>query len=215
MAINLDRKPPGVFGILFGAVSGIVLGALLAVLSLVAKPPEVVREEPKEPVAGAVYFVRGSMGGATWEAKWRSLEAGGGEVAVSEGELNAWSKEVFTVAKIDESNAAPILIKGRPNFRLAGKELQIGMENDLHFGGSAAPLIFQVKGSPERIGERWTLRTSEAYLGSLPLHRVPAALGAVARRIAPTPSDDDELKEVLARTTSIEVVKDVLVFRVR
>lgn len=219
MAITLDRKTPGVFGIFFGAVLSIALGALLAVAHLAAKPVEVVSTAPKEPVEGVRYFIQGApAGGAgkTWERKKDQLESGAGEVVITEAEMNAWAAETFKPVEVEEKDkqGTVMIIVGTPNFRVAGAELQAGVVNTVNFFGTEAPLVLQARGGFVRAGEKWRFKPSEAYLGGLPLHRVPALMSAVADRFGmggnKVPAD---LEKVLARASAITTRDGELVVR--
>lgn len=219
MAISLDRKTPGVFGIIFSAALSIALGALLAVIHLASQPVTVADEVPKEPVEGALYFIKGdapndSVGAL--ERKRDSLQDSGAEVVFTEGELNAWSAEIFKQTEIEESEKASsvLIIAGRPNFRFVDKELQLGMENELVFFGNTAPLVLQGRGGFERVGDKLSFRPTEAYFGGLPLHRLPAGvLEAVAKRFVP--SAPEEAASVLTRASAIGVTDGQLIVRLR
>lgn len=219
MAISLDRKTPGVFGIIFGAALSIALGALLAVFHLASQPVEIVTEAPKEPAEGVRYFIKGEApkdSARTLERKRDSLLNDGAEVSFTEGELNAWSTETFKPTVVEESEKAGtvMIVAGRPNFRFVDKELQLGMDNELVFFGKTAPLVLQGRGGFERVGEKLSFKPTEAYFGGLPLHRLPpGVMEAVAKRFLP--SAPDELASVLTRASAIGVADGQLVVRLR
>jgi hypothetical protein len=219
MAPSLERKKPGVFGIIIGAVLSTVLGALLGVLHLASQRVEVVAEAPKEPAAGTRYFITGEPpkdSGRSMERKLDQLENPGAEVAFSEGELNAWSHQTFKPTQLEEAekNGAVMIVAGRPNFRFVGKELQLGMENELVVFGSSAPLVLQARGGFEHAGDKMRFKASEAYLGALPLHRLPAGvLEAVGERFAPVAPK--ELAAVLDQASAISVADGQLIVRLR
>ena len=213
MAITLDRKSPGLFEILFGLVLSLVLGALLAVLFYASKPVEVVTVLPKEPVDGVRYYVEGVAGaGASWERKAAMLEAGGGEVAFTEAELNAWSNASFETAKVDEAAKADtaMIIVGKPNFRIAGSELQVGVVNQLVFFGMERKLVLQSKGAFTRGTNGWAFVPEEIFLGGLPLHKVPALAEVLTSRLTPAAQIPASVKKVLAEATAIVVTKDAV-----
>lgn len=94
MASKLDKQlyGPGPLEIMLGAVLGLFLGVLLACVYLVAKPVKVVKEMPKEPEKGVVYYLDGSRDSAKARAlpgKRQSFIAGS-TVSLTEDELNAW-----------------------------------------------------------------------------------------------------------------------------
>lgn len=216
MGKKLDRKSPGVVVSLIGAVAGVTLGALLALIHLAAAPVLAVAAPPKEPKDGVLYFVRGggASGGGGWESKVDSFNTGAAEATFTEGELNAWSQGRFEQKKREEKTAPAVeLIAGVPNFRIADRELQIGLENDLHFFGSETSLVLQAKGQVVRAGSGWRFEPREAYLGGLPLHRMPALYEMVTERFAQPPPE--ELAKLLERAESITVVDDSLVVRAR
>lgn len=211
MAITLDRKSPGLFEILFGVVLSLVLGALLAGVFYISKPVEVVTVLPKEPKDGVRYFVEGAAGaGSTWERKAAMVEAGGGEVSFTESELNAWSNASFETAKVDEAAKAEtaMLIMGKPNFRIAGASLQVGLVNQLVFFGMEKKIVLQSKGSFTRKANGWVFAPEEIFLGGLPLHKMPALAEVLISRLTPASQIPVSVKKVLAEANAIVVTKD-------
>ena len=197
------------------ALSSLVLGSVLAMVHLTAHPVEVVTTMPKEPDEDAIYYVKGSgaSGGKGWERKFAVLEDGPGEVGFSEGELNACAEDSIEKDKVEEAGWVPRLVAGVPNFRLAGAEIQIGMENEFYALGAQGVMVLQMKGRLERAGSGWRLAPSEAYLGGLPLHKL-GGLGAAlsATFMPPLP---EKMPAVLARAESMTVQDGELVVRVR
>ena len=51
---------PGWAEVILGALLALLLGIVLGAVLLIVKPVLAVKEVPKEPVAGAVYYVEGS-----------------------------------------------------------------------------------------------------------------------------------------------------------
>ncbi|MEJ1974631.1 MAG: hypothetical protein WDM96_19975 [Lacunisphaera sp.] len=88
---------PSTTEVALGAILGLVAGLLVACVYLVFKPVQLVKEMPKEPVRGAVYFIPGSDNptkGKSFAAKQKAL-AGGSSVELNEDELNAWASATF------------------------------------------------------------------------------------------------------------------------
>ena len=208
MAYSADHRAPGLFSVLFGAVLSLVLGALLALVHLASLPVEVLKTEPKEdaPVEGRkiVLGAPGSTAGVAWERKRETL--GGGAVTFTEAELNAWSAATFTAAKLEEGQkgSTVVILAGEPNFRVVGSHLQIALVNTLHFFGSEAPVVLHGRGEFAKEGSRWKFVPVEAYLGGLPLHRVPALLPLVAARFGAN-QRPAEVEKVLAQASEIAV----------
>jgi len=93
MSKKIDRAlyGPSFLEVILGAVLSLVLGVVLALVYLIAKPVPLVREMPKEPVRGVVYYIEGSKDatkGKAWVRK-KKIWLGGGSVALNEDELNA------------------------------------------------------------------------------------------------------------------------------
>lgn len=94
MAKTMNRKhhEPGWGEVILGAVLSVVLGVVLGAVALVFKPVEVVKDIPKEPVAGQTYFIQGSRdtGKARQAAAKRKAfaQASPGVFTVSEDDLN-------------------------------------------------------------------------------------------------------------------------------
>jgi hypothetical protein len=216
MASLADRKDPGVVGVFFGAALSVALGALLAGVHLASQPVEVVKDVPKEPKADALYFVQGASGktaGKSWQVKRDSLaEGGAGEVAFTEAELNAWSEGTFETAKVDDAkkSGTVMILAGVPNFRIADSTLQVGLVNTVNFFGTEAPLVFQVKGGFEKAGSGWRFAASEASLGALPLHKVPALLPLIAARFGAS-ALPAEVDKVLSSASGLAVKDGSLV----
>ncbi len=218
MALSIEDKSPGVVGIVFGAASSVALGAVLALVHLVTQPVEVVSQLPKEPVHGVRYHVKGQGSKGSDDGMDRAraaLGAGGGEARFSEADINGWALATFEPTKVtDEERASSMLIvAGAPNFHLVETELQVGMENELIFFGGAAPLVLQARGGFVRAGAGMEFVPREAYLGGLPLHRLPAVLPWVAKRLAP--AVPPEVDALLRRATSLTIADGELVLRVQ
>ncbi len=213
-----QKKPPHVAVIVLGAVASLALGSLFALGHLVARPVEVVTTKPKDAQEGVRYFVQGvSGGGSGWERKFEHLANGAGEVGLTEGELNSWSSATLREAKPEEANlSGPFkIVAGVPNFRFDGDALQIGAVNKFNFLGNEAPLVLQAKGKFERSGDEWRFQPSEAYLGGLPLHRMPVLMSLVMARFGAKDAVPEPVRKVLARASHLAVEKGELVVRVQ
>src|SRR5689334_17813095 len=81
---------PSVVEITLGALLSIVLGGALAVVLLVLKPVQLVKEMPKEPEKGVVYFVEGTRDAnrARLAQAKRQQFIAGTALTVNEDELN-------------------------------------------------------------------------------------------------------------------------------
>lgn len=216
MASRVNRKAPGPLSACFSGLVTVALGSVLAALHLASLPVAVVRAEPKERVAGVRYFFEGASPGSSdgWKGKFSALAEDGGEVSLSEGDLNGWARASFESVTLDEEakKSTVVIIAGTPNFRIKDDLLQVGLVNTFNFFGHEAPLVLQATGDFERGGIGWVFRPSEALIGQLPLHRVPAILPLVASRFGgrDVPAEVDRIlnsaKEVAVRDGTLVVV---------
>lgn len=221
MASSSDRKAPGVISVFIGAVLSITLGGLLAGLHLASQPVEVMKTAPKEaPPADKLYYVLGAPGstaGKSWEAKHDLLsEARSGSVTVTEAELNAWSESTFKQVKLSdaEKGSAFAILAGSPNFRIDGASLHVGLVNTAVFFGSEAPLVLQAQGNFARSGSSWRFVPSEARIGALPLHKIPALLSVLADRFGAA-QPPAVVEKVLRDANDIAVRDGALVISLR
>lgn len=216
MALTLDRKTPGIFGIFFGATLSIALGATLAVVNLAAQAVEVLSSPPKEPVPGTTYYIQGAGGSVSGlDRKEDQLKKGTGEVGITEAELNAWSSATFKPVEVKKEDKADtvMIIAGKPNFRLVGKELQVGSVNTVNFFGSEAPLVLQARGVFVRANSGVRFQPNTAYLGALPLHRLPALIPLVAERFGAGSTLPPAVDKVLKGASEMSVRDGELVVR--
>src|ERR1035437_3621457 len=89
--IRTDHEPSWA-EVILGAVLSVALGGVLGVVLLAIKPVAAVKELPKEPVAGMIYYVQGSHDSAQAKqaAAKRKLFAQGSSVSVTEDEINSF-----------------------------------------------------------------------------------------------------------------------------
>lgn len=197
---------PGFFGIVFGAMFSVALGAVLAAVYLVAQPAEVVAAAVKEPEEGKVYFIQGAAGGGSWQRKSALLQAPRGTASFTEGDLNGWAAQTFAPAKKDKADKTVDLVTpGLPNFRLDGDQLQVGVVSQLEVSGIKHALVLQAKGGFEQGGEGWRFVPSEMYLNTLPLHKIPGVVPALLARLSSSRETPPELATVLTRATKLGV----------
>jgi len=159
-----------------------------------------VKELPKEPAKDTVYYVEGGRDStksreATNKEK---LFLGGHSVVFNEHELNvlvvqhtsgagAKTKPV-PKAKPNEPPPPPpedpLLSLGAPNFRVRENVLQVGAPLRLNALGFEGQFIVQARGGFTKEGDQFVYSPSEIYVGSFPLHRVPALQALVLKRFA-------------------------------
>jgi hypothetical protein len=172
---------------LFFALLGAMVGGGLALLSLVAKPVEVLKKLPDDAASREVFYLPGerdSTRGKLWSLKRRTLLQGqSGVVSLNEEELNGWFS---TVARSDTPRdpkaPPPTWVFEGLNFRVTENMLQVGLP--ITFNGFSDPMkiIVQCRGQVVPGTGRWYYRPSEFWVGSLPVHRLPGAIDYLVAR---------------------------------
>jgi len=221
-------RGPGLFEITLGVVLSIVLGALLAAVYLVFKPVEAVKELPKEPELGTVYFVQGSSDSAKarqWMRKRQMLAEGGkADISFNEDELNAWVASVVPQAPQPkpkpksgpgakgeaEGGGGPFVAVDRPNFRIRDGVLQLGLPTTINLLGLSLPVIFQARGHFERATEGYAFVADELFVGSLPTHRVPGLRDLIVSRLMAAEDIPDDLRASWKRLSRVAVLGSTL-----
>lgn len=213
---------PSLTEVALGAVLGLLVGFLAACVYLVFKPVIPVKELPKETALGAVYYIPGSeLGGKAkgWEEKQKHFLTGG-NVSLSEDELNAWSAATLVAAKPapaapakapakpapKEGEAKPdapvyngIFNPGPPNFRVVNGKLQIASKCVLNWYGAATEVVVLTTGQIMRLGDDIVFLPETFYLGSCPMHLIPGAMPWLESQILGKLPVSDDLKSAWAK----------------
>src|SRR5882672_5243274 len=89
---DMSAHEPGWAEVILGAVLSVVLGVVLGVGLMALKPLLPVKEMPKEPVPGMIYYIQGSheKSKANQAAAKRKAFVGGASVSVTEDEINSF-----------------------------------------------------------------------------------------------------------------------------
>ncbi|AOS45162.1 hypothetical protein Verru16b_02238 [Lacunisphaera limnophila] len=205
---------PSTTEVALGAVLGLGAGLLAACVFLVFKPVAQVREVPKEPVRGTVYYVPGGDSNAKsrqWTAKQKQFLAGQ-TVEVVEDELNAWAVGAFAAAALEpgKPGAAPaadggIFQPGKPNFKIADGKIRIGFPCFINWYGLGREVFVITTGSITRTGDRFGYVPETIYLGSCPMHLLPAVTGPLVSHLLGKQKLPDELKSAWAKVDDVTI----------
>jgi hypothetical protein len=200
--------------VILGAALSFGLGLLLAAALLILKPVPTVRELPKEPVPGVVYYIEGSKDatkGKLWASKHQML-ASGTSVALTEDELNAIFASAPDKSKPAAAPPAPkgqpatpaapatpplpanagLIVPGTPNFRIHDNQLQIAWPCTLNVLGFNQAVIVMATGGFSKTGDGFVFAPDDFYVGSLRVSRLPMLEGLVTKKILeaqPLPAD--------------------------
>lgn len=214
MARNIDKAlyGPSMFEVVCGAVLGLLAGVAVACVYLVFKPVSTVRELPKEQPRGMVYYIPGvesNAKGADWKGKLTSF-ASGRTVVLVEDELNMWVASSVNPDAPKKSDSDEILIPAKPNFKIAGNQMQIGLNCTLNWYGLMRDVTFQSKGTFQKIGDHFVFVPETLYLGSCPLHFIPGASNLLVSRLVGKRKVPDELKVAWNNLNDVVVDGDAI-----
>lgn len=197
---------PSLFEVALGAVLGLAFGVFVACVMLLFRPQLSVRELPKEPAKGAVYYLAGSADAGRargWQAKEQQL-ASGAAVSVNEAELNAWASARTATAKSDAKETRFLTVNGL-NFRLADDHLQIALVVKFDYFGLAKDFTLQTRGGFARSGDGFSFVPEQLYLGSCPVHLIPGVSGVMMRTLFSKQSLPDEVRSAWSKVTAVAV----------
>ncbi len=223
-------RGPGVFEITLGVLLSISLGVVLASVYLIFKPVETVKELPKEPVIGAVYYVQGSADAnkaRQWQRKRQMLSEGvTADISFSEEELNAWIASVVPqadtakpkpgpAAKPDDKAAAPaaagpLVVVDRPNFRIRDNVLQVALPTTINALGFSLPLVLQARGHFGKNAVGFEFVEDQLYFGSFPAHRVPGLKNLIVARLLAAQDIPGDLRTAWGKLTLVAVEGNTL-----
>lgn len=221
---------PSTVEVAIGALLGLLLGVVVAAVYLVFKPVQQIKEAPKEVAKGVVYYLPGKTDGTkarAWQDKVATF-AKGGQLVVTEDELNAWATSLSggAVAKTDGKPAKPADKpktedkKGEPdaasgssdflsasglNFRVEGDKLHVAEKVVLNYYGFAKEVVFQASGSFVRGGESFVFRADQIYLGSCPVHSLPGIGGALTKALVAKAKVPDDFRAAWAKVSALAV----------
>jgi hypothetical protein len=211
---------PSIIEVLLGAVLSLVLGVAIAAAFLVFNPVVTVKEMPKEPAKGVVYYIEGSRDGSKAKqapAKQKTFVQGG-SVTFNEDELNvimgaaapaapapAPGKKAPAAPEPAVASSGQTISAGSPNFKIKDSVLQIGVPLELSAFGFAKKVILQTRGGFAKNGDTVQFVPGELYLGSCPLQRLPGVQRILFQRVMAASKVPEELTAAWAKLASATV----------
>ncbi len=203
--------------VILGALLSALLGAVLGATLLVLRPVITAKEDPKEPVPGAVYFIEGTRDGnrGSAAAQKRAGFASGQSVSVNEDELNSLLAGGPTggparppaggKAKEADKAAEGWVSVGKANVRIRHGVLQVAAPITVNALDLGIKLTAQARGGFARRGDRFVFEPAELYLGSCPLQRIPVLGSLVGAMVASGISIPDDVQAAWARATQVAI----------
>ncbi len=219
--IDLTPHAPGWGEVIFGAALSVVLGAALGALGLVFKPTVTVKELPKEPVAGVIYFIEGSRDankGKQAAAKRKAFAQGAtGVFSITEDDLNtlvgpAKPAAAPTAAPKPGEKPAPavaapeeFLTAGTPNFRIRAGVVQIGFPVTISALGVQVSVVVQAQGAFAKKGDTFVFEPETLLVGSCPVQRLPYASTYVTKKFLASQTVAEDIAAAWPKVASIAV----------
>ena len=234
MSKKIDRAVhgPSWVEVILGAVISAALGVVLGAVLMVIKPVVVAKEMPKEPVAGAVYYIEGSRDGAKAKqalAK-RKAFAAGQSVTVTEEEINSLIVPAAPAAApapkpgekpkpADKSKAggkaapaaasADILATGTPNFRIREGVIQVALPITLNVGFEQK-VILQARGAFAKKGAGFALEPDTLLVGSCPVQRLPFLSEYVQKKFLAAQAIPEDIATSWAKLSGVAIEGNAL-----
>ena len=193
--------------VILGAFLSFALGVALAAATIVLHAELTVRELPKEPARGAVYYIEGSKDsakGRQWLRKRQMLNEGSA-VTLTEDELNTIFTAPAPKAKAGAAEDAGFLTVGGPNFRLHDGLLQVGVPCTLTLFGVKQPVLVVATGSFRKEASGIVFDPETYYVGSLDVGRLPIASDFITRRIVATQTVPEDLAADWKKLSDVKV----------
>lgn len=216
---------PSTTEVALGAILGLLAGLLAACVYLVLKPVQQVKELPKEPTRGVIYYVPGSDNPAKsreWSAKQKAFVAGN-NVQLVEDELNSWANATFAASpagaatpakapaaapKADANQPAAeggIFQPATPNFHIVDGKLRIGFRCFINWYGMGKDVFVTMTGDIRRSGDRFVFSPDSVYLGSCPVHLLPAVSKPLVSHLLGRKKVPDEINSAWAKLTDVAI----------
>lgn len=216
---------PSMTEVALGAVLGLVAGVLAAGVFLVFKPIVQVKEMPASDkiVKGAIYYIPGSESSAKsrgWQAKQKQIFSNPTfTVDLVEDELNAWANTLAVPAAPKPAGAAADAAKpagdgifnpGKPNFRIVDGKLQIGAKCVLNWYGLTHEVMVKTTGTFTKSGDTVVYAPDTIYLGSCPVHLLPALAEPLMSHLISKEKVPDEVRNAWAKLDSAAIENGTL-----
>lgn len=212
---------PSMTEVALGALLGLVAGVLAASVYLVFKPVAQVKEMPAadKVLKSMVYYIPGNESNAKsrgWQAKQKQILAGKAlSLSLVEDELNAWANTLAAPPPAPKAGAKPdaaakpanegIFNPGKPNFRIVGDQLQIGGKCLLNWYGLTYEASYLATGTFTKSGDTIGFSADKIYLGSCPIHLLPALAGPLVNHLIDRVKVPDEVRAAWAKLDSVTI----------
>lgn len=225
----MDRTAhePSWFEVSLGAALSVALGVALGAAALVFRPVAIVKELPKEPVAGVTYYVEGAKDANKAKlimAKRKAFAQGSsGTFSIVEDELNSLVTPAAPAAAAakskpgEKAGAAPAnlaagesMAVGTLNFRINRGVIQIGVPVTLGLLGAELKVFVQAQGGFVKKEGRFVFEPDAILFGSCPLNRLPFAAGYVMNKFLSSQTVAEDIAGMWPKVANVVVEGSVL-----
>ena len=205
MSKKIDRalNGPSWAEVILGAALSVVLGVALAALFFIFRPVAQVKELPKEPAPGVIYYLEGSHDSAKARRlpNKQKLFLQGGSVTLSEDELTTFAAPAPAAppAPAKKPGAAPapapaapvaaaaptgMVTPGVPNFRIKDGVMHITVPVQVNVGlvGFTDTVLVQATGGFAKRGDTFAFVPDSVYVGTCPVQRLPMVVGFMVKK---------------------------------
>jgi hypothetical protein len=225
MSKKIDRAThgPSWTEVILGAALSLILGVVLSAVLLISRPVEQVQELPKpeDRVRGVVYYIEGVQGNARAAIAKRAEFVRGQSVTATESEINALiATGAPAPAPATKGGAAPAapapatsdasLAPGTPNVRIREGIMQVGVPVNVNVLGITRKVVAQARGQFVKEGDMYVFRPDEAYLGSLPVQRLPFLSGLVQGKAFSQYSIPDDIMAAWRKLANVTIEGNAL-----
>jgi len=230
---NRDAHDPSWAEVILGAALSVALGVVLGAVLLAIKPLVAVKEMPKEPVAGVIYYFEGARDPAKAKqaAAKRKVFTDGGSISVTEEEINSFLAAPPTAApaagakpKPGEKAKAPdkpkagaaaapageVLTVADPSFRIRDGVVQIAVPVTVNLLGLEERLTVLARGTFAKRGDVFAFDPTELYFGSCPLQRIPLAADYVVKKFLTPGKAAEDVTAVWSKLSAVAVEGNTL-----
>lgn len=214
MANKIDRAlyGPSMTEVVLGAILSLLLGGALAAVYLITKPVQTVRELPREPVPGVVYYLEGSrdssVRGRNWQSKQQQLLAGR-PIALIEDELNtaiAGLRSAPPKKGAEEPEAKKeMLSAGTPNLRIHDGVLQVAVPVSLNTFDLGLSALVQARGTFEKSGDRHVFVPAALLVGSCRVEKLPFIADLVLGKIHAALNVPEDLATAWGKLAEVKI----------
>jgi hypothetical protein len=208
------QKGPSWVEVGLGAVLAVALGVILGALFLIAKPVEKVTAIPKDPPAGAVYYIEGSRdyGRSSAAEAMRKKFLDGESVDLTEGDVNLFlgdsgDKSPKPAGKPGDKpgDAAKMITPGALNARIHAGTIQFGLPVDFNILTVMGTIIIQTTGTFEKHSSEFVYVPDSVMIGGCPVNRIPFAKDIILSKLVFTRPIPDDIAAAWSKLSSVTI----------